>query len=66
MGNMVVSFEIIDFLAINILLVVGFLLYNVMFQRIFLKRRIKLGHYRSSLDKIKEMLSSENRQHKTR
>jgi hypothetical protein len=52
MGNMG-----IHLLVINILLVVGLLLYNFVYQRFLLKRRTKLGHYRDSTNKIKELLN---------
>ena len=56
---MVESIEIIDFLSINIILVVGVLLYNTLYQYFFLKRRILLGHYKDWVTKIKEHLKSD-------
>jgi uncharacterized membrane protein YciS (DUF1049 family) len=53
---MVESIEIMDFLIVNIVLVVGFLLYNILYQYFFLKRRIRLGHYKGGLQKIQKPL----------
>jgi hypothetical protein len=54
------SIEIIDFLSINIVLVVGVLLYHIWYQYFFLKRRIRLGHYKDLITKIKDPLKSDS------
>ena len=57
---MVGPIEIIDFLSINIVLVVGVFLYNILYQYFFLKRRIRLGHYKDLITKIKDPLKSDS------
>ena len=57
---MVGPIEIIDFLSINIVLVVGVFLYNILYQYFFLKRRIRLGHYKDLITKIKGPLKSDS------
>ena len=36
----------LDFILINLALIAGLLIYNLVYQHFFIKRRNKLGHYR--------------------